>query len=424
MFNKNIPKILPTAFLLAVGALLFSSCSLPTPVADVKNELETVLSERDEIMEFFREDSGNSTKPSEYVKPLSPDERGEPTCVSEERTVIFPTYYNSADKLSTVSLIYGTAPLYSPGESAEEGEFFGYSYVESFAGYDVSDVAAAFTGAGIECDIVLRQNPAPEGEVFAVTYTGREAANGLYAVPGTRATLYVSDKKKAASGKSENLIYLTFDDGPDGENTEKLLDILDKYGVKAAFFETGNAIEENPALPSEVLERRHTVGCHSVTHNYEKLYASVESLCAEVREWEEILSDALGGELPESVKKFRFPGGSVGRYFDDYTRSVMLSALADMGYTVYDWDALTNDAVLYLREDGVGAADYIKENFVSTLEAALRENAETPDEPIVILMHETVDETVRYLPWMLEYLIKRGFSFGDPANLTESHTFY
>lgn len=424
--------MLPTALILAAGVFILSSCSLPAPIAEAKNEILTVLAEREEIMEFFRvdggEDNGNGAKPSEYVKPLSHDGRVIPSCGGEERTVVFPTYYNNADKLSTVSLIYGTAPLYVYGEGEDEGSFFGYSYVERFAGYDVSDVAAAFTGAGIECDIVLRHNPAPEGEVFAVTYTGREAADGLYAVPGTRATLYVSDKKKAvtadSSGKTENLVYLTFDDGPDDENTEKLLDILDKYGVKAAFFETGNAIAKNPALPSEVLARRHTLGCHSVTHDYEKLYATVDSLCGEVREWEKILSDALGGELPNGVKRFRFPGGSVGRYFDEYTRSVMLSSLGEMGYTVYDWDALTNDAVLYLREDGVSAAEYIKENFVTTLEAAIRENEKTPESPIIILMHETVDETVRYLPWMLEYMINRGCVFGDMASLTESHTFY
>ena len=34
-------------------------------------------------------------------------------------------------------------------------------------------------------------------------------------------------------------VYLTFDDGP-SENTERILDILDLYGVKATFFVTGH----------------------------------------------------------------------------------------------------------------------------------------------------------------------------------------
>ena len=38
-------------------------------------------------------------------------------------------------------------------------------------------------------------------------------------------------------------------------------------------------------------------------------------------------------------------------------------------------------------------------------------------------MHETVDETVELLPWMLEYLISEGYTFGDLGNMSKSWTF-
>ena len=61
-------------------------------------------------------------------------------------------------------------------------------------------------------------------------------------------------------------VYLTFDDGPIPEVTPWVLDILDKYGVKATFFCVGDNVRKHPDIYQMVLERGHRVGNHTFNH--------------------------------------------------------------------------------------------------------------------------------------------------------------
>lgn len=60
--------------------------------------------------------------------------------------------------------------------------------------------------------------------------------------------------------------YLTFDDGPIPEVTPWVLDVLDKYGVKATFFMVGDNVRRHPELLEEVRRRGHSVGNHTMHH--------------------------------------------------------------------------------------------------------------------------------------------------------------
>lgn len=64
-------------------------------------------------------------------------------------------------------------------------------------------------------------------------------------------------------GKS---IYLTFDDGPIPEVTPWVLDLLDKYGIKATFFCVGDNVRKYPELFSLIHERGHQIGNHTYHH--------------------------------------------------------------------------------------------------------------------------------------------------------------
>ena len=101
----------------------------------------------------------------------------------------------------------------------------------------------------------------------------------------------------------------------------------------------------------------------------------------------------------------------------------MKEMLEGRGYLVFDWNVVTNDAVLYLRDDGVSPLDYIRSTFEETFARCLNENGGREGVPIIILMHETVPETVDLMPWMLETLISQGFTFGSLENFGESWTF-
>ena len=61
-------------------------------------------------------------------------------------------------------------------------------------------------------------------------------------------------------------VYLTFDDGPIPEVTPWVLDILDKYGIKATFFMVGDNVRKYPKVFQMVIDRGHRVGNHTFNH--------------------------------------------------------------------------------------------------------------------------------------------------------------
>ena len=61
-------------------------------------------------------------------------------------------------------------------------------------------------------------------------------------------------------------IYLTFDDGPCPEVTPKVLDILDKYNIKATFFCVGDNVRRHPQIFDLLIKNGHRVGNHTMHH--------------------------------------------------------------------------------------------------------------------------------------------------------------
>lgn len=65
---------------------------------------------------------------------------------------------------------------------------------------------------------------------------------------------------------SERAVYLTFDDGPIPEVTPWVLDVLDKYKIKATFFMVGDNVRKHPDEFKMVVERGHRIGNHTFNH--------------------------------------------------------------------------------------------------------------------------------------------------------------
>lgn len=66
--------------------------------------------------------------------------------------------------------------------------------------------------------------------------------------------------------RDKKVIYLTFDDGPIPEVTPWVLDVLDRYGIKATFFMVGDNVRKHPDLYAEVIRCGHVVGNHTMHH--------------------------------------------------------------------------------------------------------------------------------------------------------------
>jgi len=130
---------------------------------------------------------------------------------------------------------------------------------------------------------------------------------------------------------SRGNIALTFDDGPESDNTPQLLDMLDAYEITATFFVVGYKAEAHPDLVRRIVARGHAVGSHGMTHT-PLAFRSRSTYLKEVREAVIRLEEILG----QSVFLFRPPYGirSPGLY-----RILKTEGLRPVFWDVmaYDW---------------------------------------------------------------------------------------
>lgn len=97
----------------------------------------------------------------------------------------------------------------------------------------------------------------------------------MYAAGGPAAPVSSGDEEAVIH---RGYVALTFDDGPDRECTEDLLDGLKNRGVKASFFLMGQNIEGNEDLVLRMKEEGHLVGNHSYRHE-PLTQAGLEQVC-------------------------------------------------------------------------------------------------------------------------------------------------
>lgn len=86
-------------------------------------------------------------------------------------------------------------------------------------------------------------------------------------------------------------IYLTFDDGPNPYVTPAILDILDKFSIKAAFFVVGSNVGRFPKIVKEIYTRGHIIGNHSFGHSALFSLYKAEAQKAEAKKIEDLLID-------------------------------------------------------------------------------------------------------------------------------------
>ncbi len=106
--------------------------------------------------------------------------------------------------------------------------------------------------------------------------------------------------------EDEKVLYLTFDAGYENGYTEKILDVLKKHDVKAAFFLVGDYLERNGDLVRRMVEEGHIVGNHTGSHPNMSKIATQEAFSKELSEVEDLFRDITGKELP---KFYRPPQG-------------------------------------------------------------------------------------------------------------------
>ena len=177
--------------------------------------------------------------------------------------------------------------------------------------------------------------------------------------------------------KKEKAVYLTFDDGPIPEITPWVLDLLDKYQIKATFFMVGDNIRKHPKEFEMVVQRGHRLGNHTFNHIRGSEYLS-ESYLANTDKANEYLKTDL----------FRPPHGHMrwGQY-----------QILKKKYRIIMWDLVTRDYSNLLNGPQVLAKvkKYVRNCSIITFHDSIKS-----------------EQNMKYaLPRAIEWLKEQGYEF-------------
>lgn len=183
-------------------------------------------------------------------------------------------------------------------------------------------------------------------------------------------------------------IAITFDDGPHPYLTEQILEILDRYGVKATFFMVGVNVINYPDAARAVLADGHEVGNHTYSHSHLKKMSENE-LSRELG----LCEDALEELCEYRPHLFRPPEGAVNTYVEHCTEN--------NDYTLILWSLDTRD--------------WENKNTEQIVDIVLSQ-VEPGD---IILMHDYIgkhSKTPEALEILLPKLLEKGF---EPVTVSQ-----
>lgn len=176
-------------------------------------------------------------------------------------------------------------------------------------------------------------------------------------------------------------IAFTFDDGPHGTRTPRILEILNNAGVRAIFFQVGEMTRNTPEISKRAAKEGHIVASHTWSHPQLPKLAAKDAE-SEIRGGRETVALASGTDIPF----FRFPYGARNSYLDHFVKSEgMASFLWNMDSA--DWK-LRDPKVLLQR---------VKTQL-------------DREKGGIILFHDIHEQTVIVLPYVIAELKARGFS--------------
>ena len=191
----------------------------------------------------------------------------------------------------------------------------------------------------------------------------------------------------------EKVLYLTFDAGYENGCTAKILDILKKQEVSAAFFLVGNYIEKNADLVRRMTQEGHIVGNHTLHHYDMSKLSDKEAFSKELTGLEDLYRDVTGQELP---KYYRPPQGV---YSEEN-----LAMAKELGYKTVFW------SLAYV--DWNNDAQPTKEEAFAKLLPRTHNGA-------VVLLHSTSATNGEILEELLTKWKEEGYRFGTLEELFE-----
>nr|WP_243156209.1 polysaccharide deacetylase family protein [Clostridium sp. C2-6-12] len=199
-----------------------------------------------------------------------------------------------------------------------------------------------------------------------------------------------NEEDKAVASNNKKIIYLTFDDGPSSKVTNKILDTLKENNVNGTFFLIGNQIKGKEEIVKRIYKEGNSIGLHSYTHNYKKIYSNEDAFIKEMFDCRNEVKRVVG----ISPNIIRFPGGSSKRLSKS-----LLNKLHEKKLKVYDWN-LDNC-------DGLKPKTSPEELFEKAIEGKGKKKK------IVLLLHcgDVHENTYKALNKIIKYYQSKGYEF-------------
>jgi len=182
-------------------------------------------------------------------------------------------------------------------------------------------------------------------------------------------------------------IAMTFDDGPSGPNTPRLLDMLKERKIHATFFFVGQCVEEYPDIVKRIAAEGHEVANHSWSHPDLARMSD-----AAVHEQIQKTHDAIVQACGVAPKVMRPPYGA-------FTARQRAWANATWGYKVILWDVDPLDWK-------VRNSEHVKAEILKQTQGGS-----------IILSHDIHKTTVDAMPATLDGLIAKGYKFVTVSEL-------
>ena len=198
-------------------------------------------------------------------------------------------------------------------------------------------------------------------------------------------------------------IALTFDDGPNGLYTNRILDLLEQYDAKATFFVLGNMLKSNT---KDEIARAISLGCEIGNHSFDHpslTAATKEEILEQIRSTNEKIKEYSGTDY--ECRLYRPPYGNVNKSVMD---------------TLYN-DGLRMYAILWSSDsrDWEYRASYAKGEITrdEAIESAFRTVVSETSDGTIILMHDIQEITPDILALILEKYTSEGYEFVTVSEL-------
>jgi peptidoglycan/xylan/chitin deacetylase (PgdA/CDA1 family) len=185
---------------------------------------------------------------------------------------------------------------------------------------------------------------------------------------------------------------MTFDDGPSGTLTPKLLDILAAHHIKATFFVLGEMVAEHPEILARAAQEGHEIGSHSWSHpNLAKM--SQEGVRSQLQRTDDEIKTAIG----KRPTLFRPPYGSITERQKRWIHD-------EFGYDIILWD--------------VDPLDWKRPGPAVVRSRILKETRPGS----IVLSHDIHPGTIEAMPSTFDELQAKGFKFVTVSELISMAT--